>query len=210
MPYDPFKHRRRSIRLKNYDYAQAGAYFVTVVIRDPELSLGNIVDGEMRLNKFGAIVQSCWDDLPAHFPNVELDAFVVMPNHVHGVVVIKEPNQRRGAVTAPDAVSTPNPGGMNVPNTGGMNIPNAGGETPPLRNVAAYQPTLGQIVGYFKYQSTKRINKLRGTQGTTIWQRNYFEHIIRNENDLVRIRKYIDGNPANWARDDENPNRRAK
>jgi REP element-mobilizing transposase RayT len=202
MPYDPFKHHRRSIRLKDYDYAQAGAYFVTIVIRDPELSLGNIVDGEMRLNEFGAIVQSCWDDLPAHYPHVEMDAFVVMPNHVHGVVVINEPDERRGAVSAP--------GDDVVINPDGTTTANVGGETPPLPNAASYQPTLGQIVGYFKYQSTKRINELRGTQGTTIWQRNYFEHIIRNEKDLAHIRQYIDDNPANWVRDDENPAMRAK
>jgi REP element-mobilizing transposase RayT len=186
MPYDPFKHHRRSIRLNDYDYAQAGAYFVTIVIRDPELSLGNIVDGEMRLNEFGAIVQSCWDDLPAHYPHVELDAFVVMPNHVHGVVVIVDDG---GVVGARHASPVHNP---SQPPRG----------TPP--------GSLGAIVGSFKSAATKRINELRGTQGTTIWQRNYFEHIIRNEKDLAHIRQYIDDNPANWVRDDENPAMRAK
>lgn len=171
MKYDPAKHHRRSIRLKDYDYSQAGAYFVTIVIRHHECLLGNVVDGEMRVNGFGKMVQKCWDELSVHYSNVELDAFVVMPNHVHGIVVIVD---RRGEVTSPLQLHD--------------------------------QPTLGRIIGYFKYQSTKLINELRGTPGAPVWQRNYFEHIIRNDHDFERIREYIAYNPIGWQMDDENPN----
>lgn len=183
MPYDPFKHRRRSIRLRGYNYAQAGAYFVTIVIRDAALSLGNIVDGEMHLNEFGVIVQSCWDDLPAHYPNVELDAFVVMPNHVHGVIVLVDDFAGDAAVGA----------GLRPAPT-----------TRPATELPRYYP-LSEIVRAFKSFSARRINELRGTPGALVWQRNYFEHIVRNEKDLARIRKYIDDNPAHWVYDDENP-----
>jgi len=88
MPYEPLRHRRRTIRLKGYDYTRAGAYFVTVCVQGRERLFGEIVDGEMRLNEAGRMVQSVWDESPVHYPGVEVDAFVVMPNHVHGIVVL--------------------------------------------------------------------------------------------------------------------------
>ena len=88
MPYDPDKHHRRSIRLKGYDYTQAGAYFITIVTQDRAWLFGDIVDGEMQVNPFGEVVVRTWNDLPNHNPHIELDAFVVMPNHVHGIIVI--------------------------------------------------------------------------------------------------------------------------
>jgi REP element-mobilizing transposase RayT len=88
--FDPDKHHRRSIRLKGHDYALPGAYFVTVSTRDRVCLFGHVVNGEMRLNEYGEIARRCWEDIPDHFPFVELDAFVVMPNHIHGIVVITE------------------------------------------------------------------------------------------------------------------------
>lgn len=179
--FDPQKHHRRSVRLKGYDYSQAGAYFVTIVTWQREFLFGSIVNGEMRLNERGKIVDECWHEIPNHFDNVELGAFIVMPNHVHGIIVIVE---RRGAVTAPDDK-------------------NLGGETPPLRT---FNPTLGQIVAYFKYQSTKEMNISANTGVvTTFWQRNYYEHIIRDEKDLKNKSEYIQANPILWEQDDENP-----
>jgi REP element-mobilizing transposase RayT len=93
----PSNHRRRSIRLPEYDYAQPGAYFITVCTHQCACLFGNIVDGEMRLNEMGHMVQACWDEIPAHFAQVEMDAFVVMPNHVHGIVVICEDDYSIGA-----------------------------------------------------------------------------------------------------------------
>jgi putative transposase len=190
MPYDPERHHRRSIRLKGYDYSQAGAYFVTVCTQDREVLLGDIVDEAMRWNAYGDVVAACWDEIPTHFPTVDLDAFVVMPNHVHGVIVL--------AYTVGARSPRPYHGGETTP---GMET---GVETMPLRN-----PTLGQVVAYFKSQSTKRINEIRATPGVPIWQRNYYEHIIRDEHALQRIRDYIATNPLRWALDRENPARLA-
>jgi REP element-mobilizing transposase RayT len=135
------------------------------------------------LSRYGQIVQKWWAEIPIHFSNVETGAFVVMPNHVHGIIFIVN---RRGTVPVPDDKTY-------------HYI--LGGETPPLR-----RPTLGQIVAYFKYKSTKEMNLLdnRGTV-TKFWQRNYYEHIIRDEADLQIKTDYIQANPLLWDEDDENP-----
>jgi REP element-mobilizing transposase RayT len=184
--FDPKIHDRRSIRLKGYDYAQAGAYFVTVVTWHRECLFGEIQNGEMRLNKRGEIVQKWWGEISIHFNNVETGAFAVMPNHVHGIISIVE---RRGTVPVPETMGTTKSGGETQ-----------GGMTPPLR-----QSTLGQIVAYFKYQSTKEMNAISKTGVvTTFWQRNYHEHIIRDETDLKNKTDYINANPPLWEQDEEN------
>jgi putative transposase len=181
--FDPQKHHRRSIRLKGYDYASAGGYFVTIVAWRRECLFGEVLNGEMRLNRYGEIVQNWWMEIPIHFLNVETGAFVIMPNHVHGVIFIVD---RRGTVPVPDDNVHPDI---------------KGGETPPLR-----LPTLGQIIAYFKYKSTKEMNLLDKTGTVTkFWQRNYYEHIIRNEEDLQNKTDYIRANPLLWDEDDENP-----
>ena len=186
MKFDPDKHHRRSIRLKGYDYTQVGAYFVTIVAYQRECLFGEVVDGVMVLNEFGRIVEKWWNEIPIHFPNVEILTFAIMPNHIHGIIVINDVG--RGAVSAPDDDAQ---------------IKHAGGGTPPLR---ATKPTLGQVVAYFKYQSTKEMNALDGTGTITkFWQRNYYEHIFRNDDDLNRIHRYIESNPSMWADDTENP-----
>ena len=145
--------RRRPLRLPGYDYAQTGDYFVTVCTCTHATLFGTIADGAMRLNDRGQVVHDTWLHLPDHYP-IELDAFVVMPNHAHGIVVI-------GAGLKP-------------------------------------APTLSEIVRAFKTFSARRI-------GHPIWQRNFYEHIIRNETALERIRQYIVDNPAQWEFDRENP-----
>ncbi|MDD2922276.1 MAG: hypothetical protein PHQ36_08320 [Anaerolineales bacterium] len=149
----------------------------------------------MALNDFGKIVQKWWDEIPNHFPNVETGAFVIMPNHVHGIIIIID--DHRGTVSVP----------RNDPNSNHLKTPqpdlsqDRGGETPPLR-----KRTLGQIVAYFKYQSTKELNALDNSGVITkFWQRNYYEHIIRNEREMDNIWRYIEANPAQWDADDENP-----
>jgi len=169
--FDPQKHHRRSIRLKGYDYTSEGAYFVTIVTQGRECLFGEIHDGEM--------IVRWWNELPNKFPDVVLGAFIVMPNHFHGIIFII--NKRRGEVISPR-----------------NNI--QGGETPPLR-----KPTLGQIVGYFKYQSTKEMNEVGNTGTITkFWQRNYYEHIIRDEKELQQKTDYIFSNPSRWEEDEEN------
>jgi putative transposase len=192
--FDPQKHHRRSIRLQGYDYSQAGAYYVTIVVQGRDCLFGEVVNGEMHINAYGKIVKKWWDEIPIHFPNVELGAFVIMPNHVHGIIFIT--TKRRGEVLSPH--DNPNDNNLDE-NVDGTN--QQGGETPPLR-----KPTLGQIVAYFKYQSTKEINRIETENAITkFWQRNYYEHIIRSADEANRIHLYIDANPAQWDMDDENP-----
>ncbi len=201
--------------MKGFDYSSEGAYYVTIVAQGRECLFGEIVDGEMRLNEYGEIVQKWWNEIPIHFPNVELGAFVIMPNHVHGIIYIIE--ERRGEVLSPR--DNPNANNLNVGNQGGAPLPNdipnninqdvsnwggetpnQGGETPPLQ-----RPTLGQIVAYFKYQSTKEMNRIETPNAITrFWQRNYYEHIIRNEKELQQKTDYILDNPSRWDEDDEN------
>jgi len=175
MRYDPGKHHRRSIRLKGYDYTRAGAYFITVVTRDRVCLFGEVVDGEMRLNPFGEIVAESWRWLATQYDYVELDAWVVMPNHLHGIIVITD--GRGGLQTAPTAMQT----------------------APAMK-----RKPIGRLIGAFKTVSTKRINEHRGTPNAPVWQRNYYERIIRGEESLNRIRQYIADNPLRWHLDREN------
>jgi putative transposase len=179
MTYAPGKHRRRSIRLKSYDYAQAGTYFVTVCTQRRACLLGAISNGHMRLNGAGRTVHASWDQLPRRFAGVRLDEFIIMPNHVHGIIIIV------GAqFIAPD-----DPPHHVLANHGQGAINRA--------------PTLGEIVRAFKAASTYAIH--RRTNPVFDWQRNYYEHVIRDDDSLERIRQYILDNPARWEFDRENP-----
>jgi len=226
MPYDPNRHHRRSIRLKGYDYSQAGAYFITICTQDRACLFGKVVNGEMRLNDAGRMVLAEWNMLPERFPHVVLDAFVVMPNHVHGIVVITNPAPDDTATTAPTIVgaglvSAPNDGPMDAPpNDGPMSAPNDGPmDAPPndgttTRTTTRVAPTVGDIVGAFKSRVT--VEYIRGVKTSgwppfrgRLWQRNYYEHIIRNERALNAIRQYIIENPRRWQMDRENEARTA-
>ncbi len=179
MPYDPRRHHRHSIRLKGYDYSLSGAYFITVCVHHGQCVLGEIHDTAMRLSPYGSIVAASWESLLDHYPFIELDAFVVMPNHVHGVVAL-----------------------VNAP-TDTLPIEDTGLESAPPRNV--HRHGLPEIVRAFKSFSARRINESKGIQGQPVWQRNYYEHIIRNERAYLAIREYILSNPANWGVDKLNP-----
>jgi REP element-mobilizing transposase RayT len=170
------KPERRPLRLKGYDYSQAGAYFVTICTR---ARMPFFEDETIR-----TIVERCWLEIPDHHPMVQLDEWVIMPNHLHAIVVLADDRVHdcRGEVTSPNR---------------------EGAETAPLR-----KRTLGQVVAYFKYQTAKAINQARSTPGASVWQRNYYEHVIRNEDDLTQIRQYILDNPVQWDRDEENPDRK--
>ncbi|MFQ5779284.1 MAG: transposase [Nitrospiria bacterium] len=172
------QQNRRSIRLKGYDYRQAGAYFVTVSTQNRECLFGDIADGEMVLNDAGRMVETVWEETPKLRPNIALDEFVVMPNHVHGIVTIIE--TCRGVLQYAPTQSN----------------------TPKFRSPTQ---TIGAIIRGFKSAATKRINEMRHTPGAKLWQRNYYEHIIRNKNELNRIREYIINNPMKWELDSENP-----
>jgi putative transposase len=192
--FDPQKHHRKSIRLQGYDYSQAAAYYVTIVVQGRDCLFGEVVNGEMYINAYSEIVQKWWDEIPIHFPNVELGAFVIMPNHVHGIIFIT--TERRGEVLSP----RDNPNNNNL-DAAVDETSNQDGETPPLR-----KRTLGQIVAYFKYQSTKEMNRIESEKAITkFWQRNYYEHIIRDQKDLQNKTDYIEANPLLWDEDDNNP-----
>ena len=183
MTCNPDRYCRHSIRLNEYDYSQAGAYFVTICAHNRECVFGNVVKGEMRLNKYGRVVEAEWIETASIRNNVELDVFVVMPNHFHGVLVIvgggRDTVGRDTARRAPTAINER----FGKPTSGSL-------------------PT---IVRSFKSAVTKRINELRGTPETPVWQRNYYEHVIRDEGDLNEIREYIMSNPLKWELDRENP-----
>lgn len=185
MTYNPEIHHRRSIRLKEYDYSQAGAYFVTVCAWKKENIFGEIKNGEMLLNEYGEIVTKCWDDLPHHYHHAQLDEFVIMPNHVHGIIVINV-----GAGLKPARIDVDNKD----------------------KNRAGFKPAptqchgLSEIVRAFKTFSSRHVNATRNTPGVSVWQRNYFEHIIRNDRELHTIRQYIRYNPLKWDEDEENLN----
>lgn len=195
MTYDPEVHHRRSIRLRDYDYTTAGAYFVTACVQGKENLLGEIVEGEMVPNAAGGIIDKWWRNVPVHFHHVQLDGYVIMPNHFHGIIRIVGAGSPR-----------PEPGHQSPTISHHAARPitpeNQGGETPTLR-----APTLGQIVGYFKYQSTKGINCLRDNPGVPVWQRNYYERTLRSEDELSGARRYIRENPMKWETDEENPAR---
>ncbi len=189
MQYDPDIHHRRSIRLKGWDYSSAGAYSVTICAKYRECLLGNITGSDMCLNEYGNIAADCWQDLPKHYAHIELDAFIIMPNHVHGIIVV-------GAGFKPAFFSNPD---------GKINAEckyRAG-----LKPAPTYaQHGLSEIVRAYKTFSTRYINKIRNASGIPVWQRNFYEHIIRNEQELDAIRTYIKDNPSKWTWDEENPN----
>jgi REP element-mobilizing transposase RayT len=182
--YDPTLHHRRSIRLKGYDYSQPGAYFVTLVVHQRQCLFGEILVGVMRLNRYGEIVRQAWLDLPRHYPHALLDVFICMPNHVHGIVVLRDDG--RGG-SAQGKISLPS----EVP-AGETSLP----DNAQTRPYGATRHGLPEIIRALKSFSGRRINQLRNTTGTPLWQRNYFEHIIRDEDEFQRIAAYIRDNPA--------------
>ena len=170
--YNPDKHHHRTIRLCGYDYAQEGLYFVTVCCRDRACLFGEIVDGEMILNPAGRMVEKCWLDIPKHFPHAVLHDYIIMPNHVHGIIELT------------DVVA----GATNV----------RAKNFSPLQ-FRSPSKTIGSIVRGFKIGVTKWMRQ--NTDTFPVWQRNYYEHIIRNAKSYENIAEYIITNPAHWQDD---------
>lgn len=206
------KHNRRSIRLKGYDYSQTGAYFITICVHDKKCLLGvTEEDNSVTLSPIGKFVYHCLNQIPDRFDSVELDEFVIMPNHIHAIIIINNDNEgamerRNSTVGArfialhkykPDDPSYRKPG-IEKPGFDESNhyIKN----NPMLSNPA----TLGKIMRFFKAQTTHMIRNV-GNYSYFQWQRNYYDHIARNENELNRIREYIIYNPMKWQYDRENP-----
>lgn len=188
MKFDPNIHRRRSIRLKGYDYSQAGAYFVTIVTWQRECLFGDVVEGVFNQNNFGLIANFEWKKLSKRFSGLYLDHFVIMPNHMHGIIMIEMEDLK--LVTHKSAT---------------QKIINKTSNHPfssPKSLVDAKQQTLGSIVGAYKSTVARYINGLRKTPGAMVWQRNYYERIIRNEKEFNNIQGYIEDNPARWEEDE--------
>lgn len=190
MKYNPDKHHRRSIRLKGYDYTRIGVYFVTICTENRLCLFGEIIDDVMVLNDAGQVAENCWNDIPNHFPHVELDEWVIMPNHVHGIISITMNVDGADYDRGDDGIAIV---------VGAKNFS-------PLRDARDEYPyprgtskTIGSIIRGFKIGVTKWMRN--NTNVYHVWQRNYWEHIIRNENELNKIRTYIRNNPLNWQND---------
>ncbi len=178
MKYDPDHHHRRSLRLRGYDYRQPGTYFVTAVLQDRECLLGEVVNDEMCLNEPGRMVQSVWQDTPSFYPGVGVDSFIVMPNHIHAILVLD--GARRD-----------------------------GGETSGGRVLS-----VGDVIQRLKTLTTRRYVDGVQHQGwrpfrKRLWQRNYYEHIVRDAAALRRFQEYVVANPLRWQLDEDNPAKRS-
>ncbi len=185
LQFDPECHRRRSIRLQGYDYRLNGAYYITIVTQDRACLFGEMVDNDMRLNDAGRMVLTVQEELHEYYPGIESDTFVVMPNHIHGIIVLVGAGPRAC------------PGS---------------GQPPSFGQPRGVAPTmsLADVVHRFKTLTTRRyIDGVKTWEWLPfrgkVWQRNYYEHIIRDERALNRIRQYIVDNPVRWTEDMENP-----
>ena len=194
MTYNPDIHHRHSIRLKDYDYSRAGAYFVTLCAWQRECLFGEIANGEMVLNDFGRVVRGEWEKTPRMRITVELDVYSIMPNHFHAIFFIHDiPVGAHCMRPESDAMIQRQPQ---------AHLQMRAHVSAPLRRQSC---SIGSIVAGFKSASTKRINIIRNNPGSPVWQRNYYERVIRDDNELVRAREYIVSNPLKWALDQKNP-----
>ena len=165
MKYNPEINHRRSIRLKGYDYSKAGAYFITVCTKGKELLFGNVVEGEMHLNEIGGMVQMVWEELPEYYPGVAIDAFQIMPNHIHGIIILNHPIPPVGAGSC---------------------------ACPFLGQPRGVAPTLSlpDVMHRFKSLTTTRCRQIVKSNGWSLqqlWQRNYYEHVIRNDVEVSLV-----------------------
>jgi REP element-mobilizing transposase RayT len=233
--YNPHIHHRKSIRLKGYDYARAGLYFITICCHERERLFGEVVNGRMELNAAGKTADECWKEIPAHFPHVILHEHIIMPNHVHGIIELQNINHVGAKNISPHAdremnaphemapnvnddsytnnISVSNTGaknishhfneGMDAPDNGdsainNISVSNTGAKNfSPLRSPSK---TVGSVVRGFKIGVTKWMRE--NTNVHTVWQRNYFEHNIRDEQSYHIISNYIKSNPSKWEEDD--------
>ena len=220
MAYDPRLHHRRSIRLRGYDYAQANPYFVTLCTQEKLGLFGEVVDGEMHLNNAGLMVEEWWNELRHKFPRTLTDSFRIMPNHLHAVFVILgsgldmaalfgigfndldfDKTEENEGIVSSLARAGSGQGGHSLQKVHADAV-----AVPPTR------PTLGHMTQWFKTMTTNAyIAGVRNLEWQPfpgkLWQRDYYEHIVRDEESLNRIREYMRDNPARWHLDRENPNR---
>lgn len=179
------QNNRRSIRLRDFDYSSPGEYFITICTQNRKCLFGKIIDGEMESNEIGIIARKFWQQIPDRYENVNLDAFVVMPNHIHGIIGIEYSLESRPAGVIHE-----------LP----LQIDDRENYRKSRRKM--YLP---KIIGWYKMNVSKQSNIILDNTGDRFWQRNYYEHIIRNEKSLHQIRDYILNNPASWKEDQNHP-----
>lgn len=183
METPPDRRHRRSVRLRQYDYSQAGVYFITLCTAGRQCLFGDIVDGEMMLNKIGQLTASEWERSMEIRKEIELDAWIIMPNHMHAVFLISHSSSAPAAATlqpssAPDAS---------------------------IRTMGSIKKSLSSLMQGFKSATTAKINVIRQMPYVPVWQRGLWEHVVRSEAELKRIRDYIAANPQQWDADSNNP-----
>ena len=196
---------RRSIRLRDYDYAAAGPYFVTLCAYRGRGLFGQFINGRVIVTPVGQIVQSCWDQISSHFPGVTIDAHVIMPNHFHGVLLIHEPGTAPKDTRGEEGAAT------------ACRIPTSAAEeevpfAPILHEgrtredfASPVNRSLPTILRSFKSAVTRQAHRQPGCRNARIWQRGYYEHIIRSARSLEEVRCYIAQNPLRWPEDPEHP-----
>lgn len=198
MPFNPNTHKRKSIRLPEYDYAQEGAYFITICTHERECLFGEIENGKMILSSVGTIADVMWYEIKNHRSNVELGDFVVMPNHIHGIIIITE------NFTSDDKNTNDVGARLALPNNEKDNALQKGKASLAPTNMSSLRfqnqgkNTLSSIVGAYKSSVSKHAHRLNFSFA---WQRNYFEHIIRDEKSHRAISEYIMENPEKWTED---------
>ncbi len=175
---------RHSLRLKDYDYTQAGAYFVTICTKGHQCLFGEIQEGRMQLNATGRIASAQWQQLPNRFTDLELGEWIIMPNHIHGILVITS----RGEASHNKSLALP------------VSISK---DASPLRPTGTTPGSLAAIIQNYKSITSRKLSSQIENIKGSVWQRNYYEHIIRNERDLHAISEYILANPQNWQKDTE-------
>jgi putative transposase len=167
-------HHRKSLQLNQYDYAQGGAYFITICTHNHKCLFGKIIGGKMILNDPGEITRHCWLGMTNHFSMVVLDEYIIMPNHMHGIIILNDNTVARHAVPLRHFEQFGKPTRQSIPT----------------------------IIRSFKSAATKHINETHKIPGLPVWQSNYFEHIIRHESELLKTREYIIYNPMHWTSDE--------
>jgi putative transposase len=190
------KYRISSVRLSNYDYGQNGAYFITICTKNRIHFFGEIVDKEMLLNEIGNLAHQYWQEIPNHFPYIELGNFVIMPNHIHGILIINKNTDNWDNGTLQGDIASVETLQCNVSTS----------ETPPIdtiknKKMAEISPKSGTISSIIRSYKSIVTKHGRFIEPEFEWQSRFHDHIIRNENSLINIQNYIENNPANWKQD---------
>ena len=196
MTFNPALHNRQSIRLHGYDYSQSGAYFITICAYKKQNIFGTIVDAEMKLNLAGQYAFAQWMMIPKRFNIVELGEVIIMPNHIHGIIVIQ--SGRGDTQRGTSGLDNGDPGAREWL----ISNPSPLQENDNTQPNGTIRGSIGAIIQNFKSSVSRKINAMPKMKGIKIWQKNYYDHIIRDEEDYARIVEYIRNNPQSWEKDE--------